>query len=80
VPPPGWHLDRQRFDRKARLLEGVEALLRPRDVLENRHGKTSGVNSDHGRVMYHGDLRKPLRRTHPRSRPDPRPGALPLDE
>src|SRR2546428_12937225 len=43
--------DRQRLGWKSRLLQRVEALLRPRDVLKHRDGEESGLDVDHGRVM-----------------------------
>ena len=40
--------------RKARLLQRVEPLRRPRHVLKHTDREPSGLDLNHGRVMYHG--------------------------
>ena len=46
--------DGESFGRKASRLQGLNPFLRPRNILEYANCESSGIDLDHGRVMYHG--------------------------
>src|SRR5262245_24484668 len=46
--------DGQRFRWKPRLLQRIKSFFGPSYVLEHTYGKPSGLDVDHGGVMYHG--------------------------
>src|SRR5204863_8336490 len=47
-----FHENRQRFRDKPGLREGLEPLVRPRDVLKHSHRESSRFDVDHSGVMY----------------------------